>query len=122
LIVSKPDGFWPGKTEREGGEDMKKRWFFGLIICVALLTLIPTIVIADTFSFQRTEGIDIAILTPEEFQATFGDNPDIPLTHSEIVEYATWLFPPLESGLVASEVQSGSAVSGTEIPPKKGTP
>jgi len=74
---------------------MRKRSL--MLVAVAMFfvfLLIPAFVGAWEFEFQQAKGIKIGILSREEFRATFGDNPDIPLIDAHIIQLAEKLFKP----------------------------
>jgi hypothetical protein len=61
---------------------------------VLSLILIPILAEAYTFDFQKAKGIRIEIMSQEEFNDTFGSNPDVPLKGDAVIALAEKLFPP----------------------------
>jgi len=67
-----------------------------LALAIVLAFNVMTSVLAQpyTYQFQRTRGITIQVMTPEAFNASFGDNPDVPKEDGAIIALAERLFPP----------------------------
>jgi len=75
---------------------MKKKFWASSLILAAFPMLLPFSGFAATYNFEKTKGMSIDVMSPADYQTTFGNNPGIPLTHEAIVEYAKKLYPSNE--------------------------
>lgn len=98
---------------------MKRRGLYFCFLAILSILLMPIGAFAATFTFKKVEGISIKVLTPQAFEATFGDNPDIPLTHDAIVQYAKELYPPLDKRWAMAEPEPVEEGMESEIAPEK---
>lgn len=67
---------------------------FALALVVAFNLMTSVLAQPYTYHFQRTRGIAIEVMTPEAFNETFGNNPDVPREDAAIIALAERLFPP----------------------------
>ena len=73
---------------------MQKKIMVLTIALVLSIMIIPVVTEAYTFDFQKARGIQIEVLSQDEFDATFGKNPDVPVSDDAVIALAKKLFPP----------------------------
>ena len=64
-------------------------------VLLAAIVLIAGSAHGQRFYQMQAHGTLIEVLSPEVFEATFGDNPLIPRTERAIIALAEKLYPPL---------------------------
>ena len=67
-----------------------------LFVLFVLFFLTPALSNAYEFTFQKSKGIQIEVLSEEDFSTRFGNNPEIPRTDEEIISLARRLYPSQE--------------------------
>jgi hypothetical protein len=79
-----------------------------VIISLFLMIITPVSAIGAIYEFQKAKGISIEILSQDDFNASFGNNPDVPRNDNDIIALAEKLFPPYGQKHLIAETDTGS--------------